>query len=559
MDQIGKRLVQMDEEVAEMDGQNNVFNRITKVENDINDLEDQILDLMEKQQKLEGLESTSELEDRLTHIRNQIKKMENSLETKRKMLDILHQKERRMSRDFGRRESNIRNSSFRESETFSIKREKVTVPTNIPKFRQHGQFEEPVEFLEAFEKVLVAHEIPEERYIKLLPLSLDSVDGQWIKNNSKIADCSWEEIKQQFIGHFRNPNAMMVWQDQIRGLKVDKSGVQRYTDQFIRLANRLSWSLKSEIAIYQYKMGLPEWMLNSITASEGAAIIQGSEEPDVEQLGKIALRVEANSKSFRVTRGVEPPRNAVPICKYCKKRGHEEINCRERLNTLRTKENVGNLKEKPKYPSMAEKGPIVEKKQNVVEDRKPTFRPEIECYRCGKKGHIALYCRENKEVKAIKVGEQYIKKDNKDLEVYQDVPSPIEVPCLLNEIKVIGILDTGANVSVIDKSLVKELKLEIEPREGSISQAFKGNVQDRTGVVRAVIRVGKESANTLLEVADLHGEVKLLIGMDLFKQLGFKLKNVPFLWPNQLSELKESNGSNVGKSGEKFTGEVSTR
>src|SRR3569832_379749 len=189
MDQFGEKLVQMDEEVGEMDVQTTIFNRIIKVEKDINDLEDQILNFMEKQQELEEIESTSETEERLAHIGKQIKKMENSLETKKKMLDILQQKERRMSRDFGKRESNIRNSSFRESETFSIKREKVTVPANIPKFRQNRHYEEPVEFLEAFEKVLVAHEIPEERYIRLLPLSLNSVDGQWIKNSSKIADC----------------------------------------------------------------------------------------------------------------------------------------------------------------------------------------------------------------------------------------------------------------------------------------------------------------------------------------------------------------------------------
>jgi predicted aspartyl protease len=115
------------------------------------------------------------------------------------------------------------------------------------------------------------------------------------------------------------------------------------------------------------------------------------------------------------------------------------------------------------------------------------------------------------------------------LDKYENVLSPIKVLCLINETKVIGVLDTGANISVIDKSLVQKLKLEIEPRKSSIFQAFKGNIQYRTEVVRIVIRVGKESANILLEVANLHRKVKLLIGMNLFKQLGFKLKNVSFL------------------------------
>jgi hypothetical protein len=46
--------------------------------------------------------------------------------------------------------------------------------------------------------------------------------------------------------------------------------------------------------------------------------------------------------------------------------------------------------------------------------------------------------------------------------------------------------------------LVQKLKLEIEPRKSSISQAFKGNIQHRTEIVRIVIKVGKESANILL-------------------------------------------------------------
>jgi hypothetical protein len=49
--------------------------------------------------------------------------------------------------------------------------------------------------------------------------------------------------------------------------------------------------------------------LNSITASEEAAIIQECEEPDVEQLEKITLRVKANSKSFRVEQEVWNHRN----------------------------------------------------------------------------------------------------------------------------------------------------------------------------------------------------------------------------------------------------------
>jgi hypothetical protein len=49
------------------------------------------------------------------------------------------------------------------------------------------------------------------------------------------------------------------------------------------------------------------------------------------------------------------------------------------------------------------------------------------------------------------------------------------------------------------------LKLEIESRKSSIFQTFKGNIQNRTKIVRAVVRVSTKSANILIEVANLVG------------------------------------------------------
>ena len=54
---------------------------------------------------------------------------------------------------------------------------RAIVPNNMPKFRQNGPYEEPTEFLEAFAKVMAAHEIPQGKYANLLMLYLDSVDS----------------------------------------------------------------------------------------------------------------------------------------------------------------------------------------------------------------------------------------------------------------------------------------------------------------------------------------------------------------------------------------------
>ena len=99
---------------------------------------------------------------------------------------------------------------------------RVQVPQNLPKFRQKGPYDEPMEFLEAFRRVMEAHEVPLSRYVKLLPLCLDAVDCQWLEEwiEQQEFDISWQEVEHAFIAHFQNPNAILVWQEQIRSLKM---------------------------------------------------------------------------------------------------------------------------------------------------------------------------------------------------------------------------------------------------------------------------------------------------------------------------------------------------
>lgn len=120
-------------------------------------------------------------------------------------------------------------------DTTFIRKKRVVVPTGLPKFRQGNMSVEPVEFIENFEKIMAAHEIDEDRNATLLALCLDSVDNQWLENWQKSnPTATWRKLTKEFVSHFQHPNAMVIWQDQIYSLKMDKSGsVQRYTDQFI--------------------------------------------------------------------------------------------------------------------------------------------------------------------------------------------------------------------------------------------------------------------------------------------------------------------------------------
>jgi hypothetical protein len=145
----------------------------------------------------------------------------------------------------------------------------------------------------------------------------------WIETQEY--DIIWSDLELAFIGYFQNPNAIVTWQDQIRSLRIDNSGVQRYTDQFVRLANRLRWSLDGEIVIYKYKRGLSTWMLDSLISAEAAAIVTGVGMPDVIVLGQMALRIEANrrdrGKSFQQSGKIQPK------CYTCGAKRHKSSDC----------------------------------------------------------------------------------------------------------------------------------------------------------------------------------------------------------------------------------------
>src|SRR6185437_704474 len=93
-----------------------------------------------------------------------------------------------------------------------------------------------------------------------------------------------------------------IWMAQIRALKMEPEGMQRYSDQFIGLANKLNLDLSDGMTIYQFKMGLSAWMLDQLSVAESNHLLamktqESSVRPiSVEILVKLAIRIEANKR-----------------------------------------------------------------------------------------------------------------------------------------------------------------------------------------------------------------------------------------------------------------------
>ena len=61
---------------------------------------------------------------------------------------------------------------------------------------------------------------------------------------------------------------------------------------------------------------------------------------------------------------------------------------------------------------------------------------------------------------------------------------------------------------------------------------MSGSETSRIGqVVNVELRNGSRIVTTTMEVANLLGGIKVIIDLDLFGLLGYKLKNVPILFP----------------------------
>ena len=108
----------------------------------------------------------------------------------------------------------------------------------------------------------------------------------------------------------------------------------------------------------------------------------------------------------------------------------------------------------------------------------------------------------------------------------------IFTPCLVNGVATSALVDAGAMCSFISLQLVQENQWAIERCEGMIRQAMSGSETSRIGqVVNVELRNGSRIVTTTMEVANLSGGIKVIIGLDLFRLLGYELKNVPILFP----------------------------
>ncbi|MGI0060685.1 MAG: C2HC-type zinc finger protein, partial [Nitrosotalea sp.] len=233
-----------------------------------------------------------------------------------------------------------------EGNVSSIAKISFKVPSGLPKFGSATGEKDPQEFWDSFAKVMVANEVPVEKYVTILPLCLDSIDTKWLDRWTleNGEDLDHRKLHRDFISHFQHPNSKVIWQNQIEKLHVDTSGVQKYSDRFIGLAHKLDWDLEDSMTIYRYKNGLPAWIVDQLSSAEASSAIAdgGNKVIGVDGLAKMVLIIEANrsmqtGKSTsvhghsgeKISSGFRSGKSYGMACFNCGIVGHKMVDCRK--------------------------------------------------------------------------------------------------------------------------------------------------------------------------------------------------------------------------------------
>jgi hypothetical protein len=436
-----------------------------------------------------------------------------------------------------------------------------TVPRGLPHFRGAGKdgIQDPTEFIERFETVCEPYSLDDSQLLRILPVCLDQVDGawyrQWRKDNSKA---DWKAARQAFLAHFRHPNELVVLQTQIRALKMESLGVQRYSDQFRRLMLQLGWTSTTPEAVFQYKQGLTQSMLDRLSGAEASWEL-GSEPGKprtitVDALVTMALRIEADraldsvGEVSKTTRSVgsshaENSRRETRECRYCHKYGHLERDCRkkmadERARVLSTRSSTSTA------PATA----------------RTSAAATVTCFNCGEPGHYSNKCprRKMSQDPAMKAATPSVKKaqvadddisgkrvsasdpemktecsDEASATSANKQTACLTTPCILEGQKVMAFVDGGATTSFVDHQWTLKNNIAITPRSGSLTQFIDSSAVPRIGVAQGLcLENGKSLLRVDLEVADLSGSEEVIISIDLFEPLGYAINGVPFSWPS---------------------------
>ncbi|KAG0161741.1 hypothetical protein DFQ30_005923, partial [Apophysomyces sp. BC1015] len=100
-----------------------------------------------------------------------------------------------------------------------------------------------------------------------------------------------------------------------------------------------------------------------------------------------------------------------------------------------------------------------------------------------------------------------------------------------------GLIDTGAEISVINRKICLANKWHFSSVSGKIHYAGKGHSVNRIGITELLeIKYNNRTITHQFEVMDLSDTTDIILGYDILPKLGITLQGVAYKWDDQIEQ-----------------------
>ena len=417
-------------------------------------------------------------------------------------------------------------------------------------------------FIQRFEFTLAADSFKlNDHWERMIPLCFPDIHLNFLKHSLLDQDFKWDEAKETLRQHFTNPGDVTRVKSEIYNIAIlPRETIRSFGDRFLSLVSQAG-SNDADWAADLLYMKLPLVYSDAINSARTQnAVLHGNP-----KFLTTPAKIISYCISLESTRNVQHPNSAPPriyappsapapvvkptsnfkgICKIHGP-GHSDSKCRAQHPELAPASPA------PPTPAAA---PVL---RPVKRERDNS---DVTCHKCGKKGHYADKCPERRQdthakrttADAPAAGAETEKSSPSTTEqqnsaeeegygavnrIWSELKNPTSshvartttaskkkcliMHLLLDDVRTIGLLDTGCDVSYISHSFAKRNNFNISGQTTTVRTAIPGMTVQSYGMSDPIeVRYLKRTAKVTFYVIDIDG-FDAMIGLDDLPNLGW--------------------------------------
>ena len=449
-------------------------------------------------------------------------------------------------------------------------------PRNFPKFHPEAEGFEIHEFIDTMESLSLANEISQELLtkliLKLVTLS-DTITLQWLSEN--VSTLSWNACKETLVKHYYSQLTERKYNIIFNNFKkCNSETITHMSDRFKSTVIKAKLFIDSISVRDKYLSILPYSIRQQV-------LIKSLEVNTFNELMALAINVDtlstsinllSNNETHQQVGRVSPHKDAkADICNYCKKYGHHISDCRnlaknhpesKALNTSLHNSSYANTEDKNYHYSKPANSNFAKNHQNNYQNnysnntnsQSKTTNQTYHKQKSNDSNHNINQLQKQKSINQISAynsedttselqishghfcqlftdNKQNLSKNETELFIF---------PVIIESHHVEACLDSGAEISVISKSVVQKLNLKTRNSKHTLKLATANHMTDISQETYPLnIQWGNKNFTHKFVVADLALGNICLFGVDIFKKLNLYIENTPTItFQNESNSFK---------------------